>query len=71
MDELGKAIEMASAAWREKYADGGRLEDGDSFVAVFRNAYLYVSLQDGVLKTEFIGGQPVVVDMELSVYSEN
>ena len=68
MNELGKAVKLAIEAWKKERADGGDLEDGDSFVAIFGNCCLYVSLEDGKLKTEFMADMPVKIDMSLKIY---
>lgn len=42
----------------------------EEFVTVFNNCVLIVSLENGDLKTKFIGGKPFEVDMTLSLYQE-
>lgn len=70
MDELSNAVNVAFKKFKEKYGKDAKLEDGESFVTVFNNASLVISLDGNHLKTEFIGGKPFEVDMALSIYEE-
>ncbi len=68
MEEIGQAIKLAMQKFKEEYGEDAKLEDGDEFVTVFNNCVLIISLEDGSLKTNFIGGKPYEVDMTLSIY---
>lgn len=68
MEEIGKAIELAMQKFKEEYGEDEKLEDGDAFVTVFNNCVLIISLEEGNLRTKFIGGQPYRVDYTLSIY---
>lgn len=68
MEEIRKAIELAMQKFKEEYGEDAKLEDGDEFVTVFSNCILIISLEDGNLKTNFIGGKPFEVDMTLKIY---
>ena len=70
MEELYKAINIALDKFLE---DTGQetLEDGDEFVTVFNNCYLYIAKEGDTLKLHFIGGKPYQVDLTLSVYEES
>lgn len=68
MSDIQKAVELAFKAFKEKYGQDAKLEDGDSFVCVFNNCVLIISLEDGKLKEEFVGGRPLEVDYALKIY---
>ncbi len=68
MGDIQKAVELASAAFKERYGQDAKLEDGDRIVCVMNNCTLIVSLNDGNLKEEFIGGKPLRVDYTLEIY---
>jgi tyrosyl-tRNA synthetase len=70
MNEIMEAINLAFEKYRETYGEDAHLEDGEEFVTVFNNCVLIVSLENGDLKTKFIGGKPFEVDMTLSIYQE-
>lgn len=68
MEEISKAIQAAFAEFKKEHGEDAKLEDGETFVTIFNNCILITSLEDGNLKTEFVGGQPYKVDMSLSIY---
>lgn len=68
MEELSKAIRLASEKFVNEVKNGEPLEKGDSFVAVFNNCCLYVDFTERGLVTKFMGDMPVKVDMTLSIY---
>lgn len=68
MGDIQKAVELAFKAFKERYGQDAKLEDGDSFVCVFNNCVLLVCLEDGKLKEEFVGGRPLEVDYALKIY---
>lgn len=70
MDELTNAVNLAFKKFKEEYGKDAKLEDGESFVTVFNNASLVISLDGNHLKTEFIGGKPFEADLTLSIYKE-
>lgn len=70
MDELANAVNMAFEKFKEEFGKDAKLQDGESFITVFNNASLVISLDGEHLKTEFIGGKPFEVDMTLSIYEE-
>lgn len=69
MDEFENAVNMAFEKFKEEFGKDAKLQDGEALVTVFNNASLVIYL-DGGLKTEFIGGKPLKVDMTLSIYEE-
>lgn len=68
MEDIQKAVELAIEAFKERYGQDAKLEDGDTFVCVMNNCTLIVSLKDGNLKEEFIGDKPLQVDHTLKIY---
>ena len=68
MEDISKAIELAIAAFKEKFGEDAKLEEGDEFVTVFNNCTLIISIEDGTLRERFIGGKPYRVDMSLAIY---
>ena len=55
MDELTNAVNLALGKFKEEFGKDAKLQDGESFVTVFNNASLVISLDGKHLKTEFIG----------------
>ena len=68
MGDIQKAVKLAFEAFKERYGQDAKLENGDQFVCIMNNCVLVVSLEDGNLKEEFIGGKPLHVDHTLSIY---
>lgn len=71
MEELNRAIGLAMAEFRKEFGEDAKLEDGDTFVTIFNNCCLIISLEDKEIRTEFVGGKPYKVDMTLSIYEED
>lgn len=72
MEDIQKAVELAFVAFKERYGADAKIEEGDQIVFVLNNCTLIISLNDGNLKEEFIGGKPLQVDHTLKIYeSEN
>lgn len=68
MEDIQKAVELAFSAFKERYGEGAKIEEGDQFVCVMNNCTLIISLNDGNLKEEFIGGKPLQVNYTLKIY---
>ncbi len=68
MDDIQKAVESAFEAFKERYGQDARLEEGDKIVCVMNNCTLIISLENGKLKEEFIGGKPLQVNHTLKIY---
>lgn len=66
--QLEEAVGRAFDEFKKEYGEDAKLENGDEFVTVLNNAVLIISLEDGTLKTKFIGGAPFKVDMTLKIY---
>ena len=71
MEELVEIINLAMEQFKYEYGDDAKLEDGDEIVTVLNNCALIVSLENGELKTRFIGGKPYYIDRSLSIYRED
>lgn len=68
MKDIQKAVELAFVAFKERYGADAKIEEGDQIVFVLNNCTLIISLNDGNLKEEFIGGKPLQVDHTLKIY---
>lgn len=71
MEELIEIINLAMEQFKQEYGDDAKLEDGDEIVAVLNNCALIISLENGELKTRFVGGKPYYTDRLLSIYRED
>lgn len=67
MEEIAKAIELATKAIKEKYLVDEPLQDGDEFIAVLNNCCIRMTFKDGNFRSEFIP-DVVHVDMILLIY---
>lgn len=68
LKQLDEAVGRAFDEFRKEFGEDAKLENGDEFVTVLNNAVLIISLENGTLKTKFIGGAPFKVDMTLEIY---
>lgn len=68
MDDIQKAVELALDAFKQRYGQDAKIEDGDSIVCVLNNCTLIIRLNDGNIKEEFIGGKPLRVNHTLKIY---
>ena len=66
MEDISKAIELAIAAFKEKFGEDAKLEEGDEVVFQLNNCVLIISIEDNTMK--FIGGQPIKIDHTLKIY---
>ena len=71
MEELVEIINLAMEQFKQEYGDDAKLEDGDEIVAVLNNCALIISLENGELRTRFVGGKPYYIDRSLSIYRED
>ena len=67
MEDISKAIELAIAAFKEKFGEDAKLEEGDEVVFQLNNCVL-ISIEDNTIKQKFIGGQPIKIDHTLKIY---
>lgn len=68
MEDISKAIELAIAAFKEKFGEDAKLEEGDELVFQLNNCVLIISIEDNTMKQKFIGGQPIKIDHTLKIY---
>ena len=63
---------MAKALQRIKeiYGDDFKFEEGDEFVFSLKNCSLYIALEEGRLKTKFMGDKVIDLDISCSMYDE-
>ena len=65
MEDISKAIELAIAAFKEKFGEDAKLEE---VVFQLNNCVLIISIEDNTMKQKFIGGQPIKIDHTLKIY---
>ena len=68
LKQLDEAVGRAFDEFKKEFWEVAKLENGDEFVTVLNNAVLIISLENGTLKTNFIGGAPFKVDMTLNIF---
>lgn len=56
-------------AYRKTYGEDARFEEGETQVFLFNDCTVIVSLNDGHLKTEVVGDEPIIVDYTTGIYS--
>ncbi len=70
MDEVKKAIHLVMQELRKEFGEEAQLEEGDDVVTVFNNCVLILSMHQGEIGVQFVGGKPLRVDAALSFYKE-
>lgn len=68
MNDIQTAIELASLAFKEKFGEDVKLEEGDEVVFQFNNCVLIMGIENNNLKEKFIGGLPIMVNHTLKIY---
>lgn len=68
MENISQAVKLALAAFKEKFGEDAKLEEGDEVVFQLNNCVLIMSIENGTFKQNFIGGLPIKVDHTLSIY---
>ena len=63
-------LELATKKLKEMYGDDFKLEEGDEFVFSLKNCSLYIALEEGCLKTKFIGDKVIDLDISCPLYDE-
>ena len=69
MNKLENALTKISEAMIREL-DGGTLEEGESMAFQLNDCVAIFSIEDGCLKTHFIGGKPIPVDASTGFYEE-
>ena len=70
MMDLKKVFDKVQEAIEREFGEGEKLEEGDTLVFQLNDCVLVMGLEDGHVRTEFIGGKVIPVDAELGVYGE-
>ena len=68
MEDISKAIELAIAAFKEKFGEDAKLEEGDEVVFQLNNWLLGINIEDNTMKQKCSGGQPIKIDHTLKIY---
>ncbi len=69
MEELNNIIELAAKKFHEKYGEDARIEEGESQLFLLENGALILSIDNGQIKVELIGGDPIKLDVGYSIFN--
>lgn len=67
---MQKIFEEIMKAFRETYGENAKIEEGETQVFVLNDCTVILSLNEGHLKTEIIGDEPIIVDYTTGFYSD-
>jgi hypothetical protein len=70
MFDYNEIMNKAVQKLKELYGDDFKFEEGDEFVFSLKNCSLYIALEEGCLKTKFIGDKVIDLDISCPVYEE-
>lgn len=70
MMDFKKVFDKVQEAIEREFGEGEKLEDGDTLVFQLNDCILVMGLEDGNVRTEFIGGKVIPVDVETGMYGE-
>lgn len=70
MFDYNEIITKALEKLKEIYGNDFEFEDGDEFVFSLKNCSLYIGLEEGCLKTKFMGDKVIDLDISCSLYDE-
>lgn len=68
MNDFADVFEKVQEAIEREFGEGEKLEEGDTLVFQLNDCVLIMGLEDGNLRTEFIGGKVINVDAETGMY---
>lgn len=68
--DINEILNKAVQALKERFGDDFKFEEGDEFVFSLKNCSLYIGLEDGCLKTKFIGDKVIDLDVSCPLYEE-
>ena len=68
MDKLNNVFKKVQEAIEREFGEGEKIEEGDTLVFQLNDCVLIMGLEDGHLRTEFIGGKVISVDVETGMY---
>lgn len=63
-------FEAVNEAIKREFGEDAKLEDGETLVFQLNDCVLIMSLEDGHLRTEFVGGEVIKVDVSTGIYGE-
>lgn len=70
-DTIDKALKLALAEFKKDIGENAKLEEGDSFITVFNDAVITISMEPGRgLKVDISVGKPYFVDFDLDLLEE-
>lgn len=69
MEELNSILELAAKKYLEKYGEDAKMEEGEEQVFLLDNGTLVISIDHGELKVKLIGGDPIKLDVGLSIFN--
>lgn len=68
MMDLKKVFDKVQEAIEREFGEGEKLEEGDTLVFQLNDCVLVMGLEDGHVRTEFIGGKVIPVDVETGMH---
>lgn len=71
MFNYDEILKKATEKLKEIYGDDFVFEEGDEFVFSLKNCSLYIAVEEGCLKTKFIGEKVIELDVGCSLYDED
>lgn len=71
MFNYDEILKKATEKLKEIYGDDFVFEEGDEFVFSLKNCSLYIALEEGCLKTKFIGDKVIDLDISCPLYDED
>lgn len=66
--DFDNVFKKVQEAIEREFGEGEKIEEGDTLVFQLNDCILVMALEDGHLRTEFIGGQVIKVDAETGMY---
>lgn len=68
-EELYNIIELAAKKYHEKYGEDAKMEEGESQLFLLKNGALILSIDNGQIRVDLIGGEPINVDIGYSIFN--
>ena len=69
MTSFENVFDKVNEAIEREFGEGEKIEDGDTLVFQLNDCILIMALEDGKLRTEFIGGKVIPVDATTGFYN--
>ena len=70
MFNYGEIMDKVAQKLKEVFGDDFSIEEGDEFVFSLKNCSLYITLENGCIKTKFIGDKVMDLDISCPLYDE-